>query len=109
MKYAFVLATAIVSLSTAGAYAGGCNCGSTKIGGSTGISSGLINVSPSIGLGNISALNGIANGNAILSGNVISGILSGNKTGVLNGVGGVLNGLGVNLLGSNASYKLGRH
>ncbi|MBZ9775267.1 hypothetical protein [Mesorhizobium sp. CO1-1-8] len=43
-------------------------------------------------------------GNNILSGNVVSGILNGNKTNI---VGGVLSGLGANLLGGNG-YRLGK-
>lgn len=94
-KFALVLTAAMVSFSTVGAYAGGW-------GGSSG---SLINVSPSIGLGQVNALNGVLNGNNILSGNVVSGILDGNKTNVLTGV---LSGVGVNVLGGN-SYKLGGH
>jgi hypothetical protein len=101
-KITVVLAVAAVSFWTVGAQAGGW--GST--GGNHGLSSGLINVSPSVGLGNVSVLNGIGNDNAILSGNVVSGILNGNKTNVGNGINGVLNGVGVNLLGGN-SYTMG--
>ncbi|RUZ31225.1 hypothetical protein EN952_32785, partial [Mesorhizobium sp. M7A.F.Ca.CA.001.15.1.1] len=57
----------------------------------------------SIGVGQVTALNGILSGNNILSGNVVQGILNGNKTNVLTGV---LSGIGVNVLGGN-SYKLG--
>ena len=101
-KYMFALTAAIVSLSTAGAFAGGFGTN-----GNSGMSSGLINVSPSIGLGNITALNDIASNNAILSGNV--GVVS-----------GVLSGIGANLFGVNSafgtnsavsgfsSYKLGK-
>lgn len=54
----------------------------------------------------MTALNDVLGSNNILSGNVISGILDGNKTNI---VGGVLGGIGVNILGGN-SYKLGtRH
>ncbi|MBZ9741697.1 MULTISPECIES: hypothetical protein [unclassified Mesorhizobium] len=96
-KFALVLTAAMVSFSTVGAYAGGWGGGS---------SGSLINVSPSIGLGQVNALNGVLNGNNILSGNVVQGILNGNKTNVLSGV---LSGIGVNVLGGN-SYKLGgRH
>lgn len=94
-KFALVLTTAMVSFSTVGAYAGGWG----------GSSSSLINVSPSIGLGQVNALNGILSGNNILSGNVVQGILDGNKTNVLSGI---LNGVGANVLGGN-SYKLGGH
>ncbi|MFC3208446.1 hypothetical protein [Aquamicrobium soli] len=107
-KFAFVLAVAAVSFYTVGAEAGGFG-GTTKIiGGNSGVSSGLINVSPSIGLGNVTALNNI------LSGNNVSGILSGNKTSVGNGILGAvgLSGLGDTLIGNNSgynntSYKLG--
>jgi hypothetical protein len=107
-KFAFVLAVAAVSFYTVGAEAGGFG-GKTKIiGGNSGVSSGLINVSPSIGLGNVTALNNILSGNGILSGNVVSGILNGNKTnvgtGILSGIG--LSGIGGNLLGNNTSYSL---
>lgn len=94
-KFAIVLAAAVVSFSTAGAYAGGWG----------GNSGSLINVSPSVDLGKVTALNGVLNGNGILSGNVVSGILDGNKTNVLSGV---LGGIGVNVLGGN-SYKLSGH
>lgn len=111
-KFTFVLAVSAVSFCSVGANAGGFG-GSTKVvGGNSGVSSGLINISPSIGLGNVTALNNILSGNALLSGNVVSGILNGNKTsgvsGVLSGIG--LTGIGGNLLGGNNSYKLqGRH
>ncbi|MBN9257260.1 MULTISPECIES: hypothetical protein [unclassified Mesorhizobium] len=94
-KFAIVLAAAVVSFSTVGAYAGGWG----------GNSGSLINVSPSVDLGKVTALNGVLNGNGILSGNVVSGILDGNKTNVLSGV---LSGVGVNVLGGN-SYKLSGH
>jgi hypothetical protein len=58
-------------------------------------------VSPNVNLG---ALNGVLNGNNILSGNVVSGILNGNKTNV---VSGILSGIGINL-GSN-NYSLKKH
>lgn len=107
-KFAFVAAVAAVSFYTAGAEAGGFG-GKTKIvGGNSGVSSGLINVSPSIGLGNVTALNNVLSGNRILSGNVVSGILNGNKTnvgnGILNGIG--LSGIGGNAIGNDSSYKL---
>lgn len=103
-KFVFALTAVVVSFSTVGAYAGGFG-GSTKLfGGNSGVSSGLINVSPSIGLGNIKALNNILSGNAILSGNVVSGILNGNKTNVGNGI---LGTVGATILGGN-SYKMGR-
>jgi hypothetical protein len=107
-KFAFVAAVAAVSFYTVGAEAGGFG-GKTKIiGGNSGVSSGLINVSPSIGLGNVTALNNILSGNGILSGNVVSGILNGNKTNVGNGILGAvgISGLGSTLLGNSTSYKL---
>ncbi|TPI14365.1 hypothetical protein FJW06_10335 [Mesorhizobium sp. B4-1-3] len=91
-KFVFALTAAVVvSFSPAGAYAGGW-------GGSSG---SLINVSPNVNLG---ALNGVLNGNNILNGNVVSGILNGNKTNV---VSGILSGIGVNV-GSN-NYSLKKH
>lgn len=99
-KFTLVLTAAAVSFSTVGADAGGW--GKTRTGGNTGVSSGLINISPSIGLGDITALNDVLNGNAILSGNKTNvGILSGI------GVSGILSGIGLNVLGGN-SYKLHR-
>ena len=100
-KYAFALAVAVVSFSTAGAYAGGFG----RHGGNTGISSGLVNISPSIGLGDVTALNNVLSGNAILSGNNVSGILNGNTTNVLSGI---LGSVG-NAVSQGNSYKLGRH
>ncbi|HEY4193350.1 MAG TPA: hypothetical protein VGM46_11955 [Mesorhizobium sp.] len=101
-KFAIVLSIAAVSFYTVSAQAGGFG-GKTKIvGGNSGVSSGLINVSPSIGLGNVTALNNILSGNGILSGNVVSGILNGNKT---NAVTGILSGIGLTGIGGN-SYKL---
>ncbi len=106
-KYAFALTVAICSFSAAGAYAGGFGHkgGDTyRSGGNTGVSSGLINVSPSIGLGDITALNNVLSNNAILSGNAVSGILSGNNTNVLSGI---LGSVG-NAVSQGNSYKLGR-
>ena len=106
-KYAFALTVAICSFSAAGAYAGGFGHKGGDIyrsGGNTGVSSGLINVSPSIGLGDITALNNVLSNNAILSGNAVSGILSGNNTNVLSGI---LGSVG-NAVSQGNSYKLGR-
>lgn len=100
-KYAFALTVAVCSFSTVGAYAGGFG----HRGGSTGMSSGLINISPSIGLGDITALNNVLSGNAILSGNVVSGILNGNNTNVLSGI---LGTVGNAVSQGNRSYKLRR-
>ena len=60
-KYIFALAITAVSLSAVGAQAGGFG----RHGGNTGVSSGLINVSPSIGLGDIMA--GVTSGGCIRS------------------------------------------
>jgi hypothetical protein len=108
-KYAFALTVAVCSFSAAGAYAGGFgHKGSTNMfrsGGNTGVSSGLINISPSIGLGDVTALNNVLSGNAILSGNTVSGILNGNNTNVLSGI---LGTVGNAVSQGNHSYKLGR-
>jgi hypothetical protein len=99
-KFAFALSVTAISLYAASANAGGFGKTSNKIGGNTGVSSGLINISPSVGLGDFNLMNGI------LSGNVVSGILSGNVVGSgnFNGIG--LTGIGSNLIGNNTSYKL---
>ncbi len=102
-KFVIILTAAIVSTSAVSAHAGGWGSNT----GNFSQSSGLINVSPSIGLGNIGLGVNLLNGSPILSGN---NILSGNSTGILNGnavgvLNGVLNGVGINLLGGN-SYKL---
>ena len=105
-KHVLTLAAAIVSLSTVGAYAGGFG----QYGGSHSMSSGLINVSPSIGLGDITALNGVLSGNAILSGNNVSGILNGNTTNALSGIlGSVTNAVTQGNSYKSNSYKLRRH
>ena len=101
-KYIFALAITAVSFSAVGAQAGGFG----RHGGNTGVSSGLINVSPSIGLGDISALNGVLSGNAILSGNNVSGILNGNTTNVLSGILGSVTDV---VTQGNKSYRLRRH
>lgn len=68
-------------------------------------SSGLVNVSPSVHTGNLNLLNGtsVLNNSPIASGNVVSGILNGNKTGngVANG-NGILGGT-LGILGGNSS------
>ncbi|MEQ1938652.1 hypothetical protein ABMA46_10390 [Mesorhizobium sp. CN5-321] len=101
-KFALALAIAAVSFSAAGAQAGGFG----RHGGNVGASGGLINVSPSIGLGNIGVLNGVLSGNAILSGNNVSGILNGNTTNVLSGILGSVTNV---VTQGNRSYKLRRH
>jgi|SRR4051794_8852344 hypothetical protein len=107
--FTITLAAAFVSCSAIAAQAGGWGGSNyTHVGHNQTSTGGLINVAPSIGLGDVNVLNGILNGSAILSGNNISGILNGNKTG-----NGILSGVGVGLLGSNGilngkSLKLGR-
>ena len=58
--------------------------------------------------GSINLLNGtgILNGSPILSGNVVKGILNGNKTDVGNGI---LGGALLGILGGNRYSKRGRH
>lgn len=108
--FTLTLAAAFVSCSAIAAQAGGWGKTSyTHVGHNQTSTGGLINVSPSLGLGDVNVLNGILNGSAILSGNNISGILNGNKTG-----NGILSGIGVGILGGNSilnnkSYRLGRH
>ena len=89
-KYALMLAVAVVSLSSVTAEAGGW--GNNKK------SAPLVNVSPSVDLGKI-VIGDVLNGNNILSGNIVSGILNGNKTGILSGI-------GVGILSGNKSYSL---
>lgn len=113
--FTVTLATAFVTFSAIAAQAGGWGSSThTQFGHNQTSTGGLVNVSPSIGLGDVNVLNGVLNGtsvlngSAILSGNAVSGILSGNKTG-----NGILNGIGASVLGSNGilnskSYKLGR-
>ena len=113
-KIVLACAAVAVSFSTVAAEAGGW--GGSSIGNSfrsngNGYSSGLLNISPTVGLGDVNLLGG----SAILSGNRVSGILNGNTTGVvsgvLSGIGNVLSGVGVgNLLGSgNAGGSKHRH
>jgi hypothetical protein len=98
-KFTVIFAAAAIASSVGVAEAGSSGWGGNS-------SSSLINISPTIDLGKIGLLNNVLSGNNILSGNLVSGILNGNKTSL---VGGVLSGLGINLLGGN-SYKLGsRH
>ncbi|MGB3389688.1 MAG: hypothetical protein WBA88_17080 [Pseudaminobacter sp.] len=107
--FTLTLAAAFVSCSAIAAHAGGWgNSSYAYVGHNQTSTGGLVNVSPSIGLGDVNVLNGILNGSAILSGNNVSGILNGNKTG-----NGILSGIGVGILGSNSilnskSHKLGR-
>lgn len=97
-KFIIAFTFAAFSFSSVAAQAGGFGSSTGNIG----QSSGLINISPSVGLNNVGV--NLLNGSPILSGNSISGILNGNTTGV---VSGVLNGLGVGILGiGNNSYKL---
>ncbi|MFU0503105.1 hypothetical protein [Pseudaminobacter sp. NGMCC 1.201702] len=113
--FTITLAAAFVSCSAIAAQAGGWGSSShTQFGHNQTSTGGLVNVSPSIGLGDVNVLNGllngtsVLNGSAILSGNTVSGILNGNNTG-----NGILSGIGVGVLGGNSilnrkSYKLGR-
>lgn len=99
MKSFIIVTTAALAMALSGvsAEAGGWGGGKNK--NSHNYSSGLINVSPSVRTGNLNVLNN----SPIASGNVVSGILSGNKTGngIANG-NGILGGtLGV--LGGNSS------
>ncbi|RUM99769.1 hypothetical protein EET67_02470 [Pseudaminobacter arsenicus] len=93
--FTLTLAAAFVSCSAIAAQAGGWGKTSyTHVGHNQTSTGGLINVSPSLGLGDV---------------NVLNGILNGNKTG-----NGILSGIGVGILGGNSilnnkSYKLGRH
>lgn len=93
MKKCITISAALIfSLSASQAFAGGWGGNNAY-----GLSSGLVNISPTVSVG------GVANGSAILSGNnVASGILSGNVVGV--DVNGVLSGVGINLFGGN-KYK----
>jgi hypothetical protein len=100
-KFVFAIAAVAFSLSAVSAQANGWGKGTSN--GS--VSSGLINISPSIQTGNLKLLSGtsILNGVGILNGNNVSGILNGNKTGI---VSGVLSGIGISgILGGN-SYKV---
>jgi hypothetical protein len=92
-KFAAAFCAIVVSFAPATVHAGGWGGGGSKP---------LINVSPSVDVDDVKVLNGIGNGNAILSGNNVSGILNGNKT----SVGDILGGLGVGILSGNNSYKL---
>ena len=88
MKSFYVAAAAVVmAFSASSAQAGGFG----NINRNNSQSSGLLNVSPSIGL-DLKLLNGVS----VLNGNVISGILSGNNT-----ANGLLNGLTAGILGGN--------
>lgn len=84
-----IAAAAVVTMSVGAAQANGWG---SRGGQQTYHSGGLVNVSPSVNLGSLNALNnvGILNGNAILSGNrtntsIGNGILSGIGVGILSG------------------------
>lgn len=102
-----VAAVAAIAIPAGTAQAGGWGHSSYSYstGGNYGVSSGLVNVSPSLGLGDVNLLNGLSvlNGSPIASGNVVSGILSGNRTSAGNGIlgGGVFNGGTLGILGGN--------
>ncbi|MGN6764800.1 MAG: hypothetical protein ACTHJY_06500 [Rhizobiaceae bacterium] len=93
-KLIIAFAAAAVSFPVVSAQAGGWG-GSSH---GNNYSSGLVNVSPAVGLGDVNLLNGISilNGSGILSDIRLSGILSGN--GVLSG-----NGIGVGILSGNSN------
>lgn len=92
-KHIAISAAFVFSLSASQAFAGGWGGNNAY-----GLSSGLVNVSPTVSVG------GVANGAAILSGNTTgSGILSGNAVGT--SVNGVLSGIGVNLFGGSKHKK----
>jgi hypothetical protein len=75
--YIVLMAAVAFSFTAASAQAGGwSNKGNISSG-------GLVNVSPSVALGDVKVLNGVLNGNAIASGNTVGNILNG--TGLLNG------------------------
>lgn len=97
-------ATLAMAISSVSAHAGGWGGGGWGGHNSSANSSGLINISPTVRTGNVSLLNGIGilNNSPIASGNVVSGILSGNKTG--NGIlgTGILNGSTLGILGGNS-------
>lgn len=99
-KLAFAAAFAAVSFWGFSAQAGGLSLGNI-VGGATGVSSGLLNVSPTIGLGNVSVANGnsILNGAGVLNGSNVSNILQG-TVGVANGV---LSGVNLGVLGGNTT------
>jgi hypothetical protein len=105
MKSIIIVTTAALAMALSGvsAQAGGLGGGKNK--NSHNYSSGLVNVSPSVRTGNLNLLNGtsVLNNSPIASGNVISGILSGNKTGngIANG-NGILGGT-LGILGGNSS------
>ncbi|MHB2264337.1 hypothetical protein [Aliihoeflea sp. PC F10.4] len=105
MKSFIIVTTATLAMAISGmsAHAGGWGGGSWGGHNSSANSSGLINVSPTVRTGNVNLLNGtgILNNSPIASGNVVSGILNGNKTG--NGIlSGVLNGSTLGILGGNS-------
>lgn len=109
-KIVIVLAAAVVSFSTASAFAGGFGGSRGNANNSAG---GLINVAPGIALGDVNLLNGISvlNGSPILSGNntqVGNGLLNGIGVGVL-GVGTGVGNAASGILGGGNHYKLGRH
>jgi hypothetical protein len=105
MKTFIITATAALTmaLSSVSAHAGGWGSSNWNGYNSHQQSSGLINVAPSVRTGDLNLLNGLGvlNNSPIASGNVVSGILSGNKTG--NGIlgNGVLNGSTLGILGGN--------
>lgn len=99
--FAFAAIATAFSFSAASAQAGGWGSNYSH-NGHNNYSSGLVNVSPSVG--DVNVLNGIGilNNSPIASGNVTKGILSGN--GILGGssvLNGNSNGIGILGVGSN--------
>jgi len=92
MKTFAIASAAFLALSVT---AGTASAGGWKHNGYSSQKNSLINVSPTVDLGNVLSGIGVLNNSAVASGNVVSGILSGNNTGVGAGVlGGVSNLLG---------------
>lgn len=107
--FAFAAVATALSFSAASAQAGGWGS-SYSYNGHNNYSSGLVNVSPSIG--DVNALNGfgILNNSPIASGNLVKGILSDN--GILGGgsvLNGNSNGIGLLGVGSNLLKSGKRH
>lgn len=103
--FAFVAVS--MSLASVQAHAGGWGGSKTiksytshNVSAKNNYSSGLLNVSPSIKLGDVSVLSGILNNSPILSGN---SILSGNNTGV--GILGTGTGLLNNVIGNRSKGR----
>lgn len=103
----FAVVAVSLSLATAQAHAGGWGGSKTvksytnhTVSAHNNYSSGLLNVSPSVKLGDVNVLSGILNNSPILSGN---SILSGNNTGV--GILGTGTGLLNNVIGNRGKSR----